>query len=177
MRGLLGVLREDTADTSADVGPAAPAAGAVPDGDPMAPQPGLGELDRLLAQVRGAGLPATLTVTGDTRPLAADAELSVFRIIQESLTNALKHAGPGGHAVVRLHYDPVTVEVEVLDSGGAAPGSAPPAAGGRGLTGMRERAALHGGALTAGPAGDGWRVHARIPAATPATGRNEAAPA
>jgi signal transduction histidine kinase len=144
MRRLLGVLRDD--ETAA-----------------LAPQPGLVELDALLERVRAAGLHATLETAGTPVPLGAGAELAVYRLVQEALTNTLKHAGPDARATVRLRYDADGVEVEVTDDGA---GRARVAAGGQGLSGMRERAAVYGGALEAGPAPEGgWRVHARLSAA------------
>jgi len=141
MRRLLGVLRED-------------------DGTALAPQPGLGDIEPLLEQVRAAGLQATLEISGAPLALGAGAELTVYRLVQEALTNTLKHAGAEAHAVVRLSYDAGGVDVEVVDDG---PGRARVAAGGQGLNGMRERAAVYGGALEAGPApGGGWRVHTRL---------------
>ncbi|HEX6023861.1 MAG TPA: histidine kinase [Solirubrobacter sp.] len=141
MRRLLGVLRDDE-DTA------------------LAPQPGLADLDALLERVRAAGVSPTLETSGTPVPLGAGAELTVYRLVQEALTNTLKHAGPGARATVRLAYDADGVEVEVTDDG---PGRARVSAGGQGLAGMRERAAVYGGALEAGPApGGGWRVHARL---------------
>jgi signal transduction histidine kinase len=141
MRRLLGVLRDDEAAA-------------------LAPQPGLPDLDSLLEQVRAAGLHATLETSGAPIALGASAELAVYRLVQEALTNTLKHAGPKAHAVVRLHYDADGVEVEVTDDGEGWPRVS---AGGQGLAGMRERAAVYGGELEAGPApGGGWRVRARL---------------
>jgi signal transduction histidine kinase len=141
MRRLLGVLRDEE-----------PAA--------LAPQPGLAQLDALLEQVRAVGLPVRLETSGAPVALGAGAELTVFRLVQEALTNTLKHAGPGVHATVRLRYDEGGVEVEVTDDGVGGPLAA---AGGQGLSGMRERAAVYGGAVEAGPRmGGGWRVHARL---------------
>ena len=148
------------------------------DSEIMAPQPSLAELSGLIEQVRRAGLPVTVTAVGRRRTLPADAELTAFRIVQESLTNTLKHAGPGASATVTLRYDSRGLDLTITDPGGAARrphtgaeadgllrsiGGLPP--GGRGLVGMYERAALHGGTLTAGPVGApgaGWRVTARI---------------
>jgi signal transduction histidine kinase len=168
MRGLLGVLRDERSEPAT-----------------TAPQPRLGDLDDLVEQVRHAGLPVTLTVAGGRRELPADVELTVFRIVQESLTNVLKHAGPGARAEVRLRYDDEGVDIEVANTGRGAPGDAsggppPPApAGGRGIAGMRERAGLHGGTLSAGPGpglGGGWRVTARIRTATAPRARTATAP-
>ncbi len=139
MRRLLGVLREDEATA-------------------LAPQPGLADLDPLLEQVRGAGLHATLETSGAPVALGAGAELTVYRLVQEALTNALKHAGAEAHATVRLRYDASGVEVEVIDDGDGRPQGS-----GHGLNGMRERASVYGGELEAGPAPDGgWRVRTRL---------------
>ena len=127
-----------------------------------APQPGLGDLDDLLDRSRAAGLRVDVAVEGDPRPLAQSVDLSAFRILQEALTNVIKHAGRA-HTTVLLGYRPDALELTVTDTGdGAAAPS--PAPGGHGLVGMRERAALFGGTLTAGPRGDhGFEVHAVLP--------------
>jgi signal transduction histidine kinase len=144
MRRLLGVLRSEEVVA-------------------LAPQPGLPELDALIEQVRAAGLPVTLETSGERVPLGAGAELTVYRLVQEALTNTLKHAGPAVQATVRLRYVGVGVDVEVTDDGAGGV----LAAGGQGLSGMRERAAVYGGAVEAGPrASGGWRVHARVGAGT-----------
>jgi signal transduction histidine kinase len=110
--------------------------------------------------VRAAGLPTRLTVTGQPFPLPPSAQLALYRTIQEALTNTLKHA-PGATAQVRLAYRPGEVELEVTDDG--RPGAVPapePRQGGHGLAGVRERAAVFGGQVSAGPRpGCGWRVH------------------
>ena len=129
---------------------------------------GLADLDTIVGQARDAGLAVTLDRAGDPGPLTAAEELTVVRIIQESLTNALKHAGPGAAVTVRLTYAPGSVGVQVGDDGhGRLEHPAP--APGHGLTGMRERVAVHGGEFTAGPyAASGWQVTARIPTGEPA---------
>jgi signal transduction histidine kinase len=147
MHRLLGILRADEQDG-------------------MAPQPGVGQLDALIARTQSAGLPVTLTVQGAPAELSPGLSLTVYRIVQEALTNTLKHAGPAVSARVQLRYDDEAVEIDV-DDDGAAPRGAMPAAdgeGGHGLTGMRERTAVYGGSLQAGPRpGRGWRIHARLP--------------
>ncbi len=141
-RRLLGMLRRD----------------GEPDG--LAPQPGLDQLDGLVEQVRRAGLPVALTVAGDAAPLPAGLDLCAYRIVQEGLTNALKHAGAGARAEVRVGYAPAALEIDVRDDGRGGG----PAGAGHGLIGMRERVALYGGELEAGPeAGGGFGVHARLP--------------
>jgi len=128
----------------------------------LAPQPGIGDLDALAASVRTAGLPVHLVIDGETAALPAAMDVSVYRIVQESLTNVLKHAGPA-RADVRIECGADSVTVEVTDNGTAAAGSRVPG-GGHGLAGMRERAAVFGGELTAGPRpGGGFAVRARLP--------------
>jgi signal transduction histidine kinase len=131
------------------------------DVDPaLAPQPGLGELDGLLERARGAGVGIDLTVEGEPRPLSQSVDLSAYRIVQEALTNVVKHAGRA-HTTVTLGYRPDALELTIADSGDAAPHES---AAGHGLVGMRERAALFGGTLTAGPRdGHGFEVRASLP--------------
>ena len=129
--------------------------------DDLAPQPSLRQLPELVEHMGQAGLPVELTMQGRPRQLPAGVELSAYRIIQEALTNTLKHGGPA-HAAVTVRYDHGVVEVEVVDDGrGPPPGR--PAIGGRGLVGMRERVSLYGGQLEVGarPEG-GFRVHALL---------------
>jgi signal transduction histidine kinase len=127
----------------------------------IGPQPGLGSLPSLVEQVRGAGLPVDLRIEGEQVPLPAGVDLSAYRIVQEALTNALKHAGVAEAEVV-LRYSPSALELEVSDNGaGAVPG---PNGAGHGLIGMRERVALYGGELEAGAqAGGGYAVRTRLP--------------
>jgi signal transduction histidine kinase len=127
-----------------------------------APQPGLSDLDDLLERSRAAGLRVDVAVEGDPRPLAQSVDLSAFRILQEALTNVVKHAGRA-HTMVRLGYRADALELTVTDTGDGAPAQTA-APGGHGLVGMHERAALFGGTLTAGPHGDhGFEVHAVLP--------------
>ncbi|TQF08081.1 sensor histidine kinase [Kitasatospora acidiphila] len=157
MRQLLDVLR-------ADDEPAGKPAAAAPD----APQPGVGELRRIVDDSRQAGLPTEFSVRGAERPLPPVTGLTVFRIVQEALTNARKHAGPA-HARVELayHQDRVTVTVRDNGSGTDAPsGPSGSRRGGYGLIGMRERVALHGGTLDVGGLdGGGFQVAATLPLA------------
>lgn len=150
MRQLLNVLR----------------AGDEPDTAPPLPQPGAEELDRLVDESCLAGLPTELTVDGPRRPLPPTVGLTVFRIVQEGLTNARKYAGPA-RASVRLSYHPDRVTVEVRDDGGGFPAPEYPSGTDRtgyGLIGMRERVALHGGTLETGPqSGGGFAVVAELP--------------
>ncbi|CCW12688.1 sensor histidine kinase [Rhodococcus aetherivorans] len=145
MRSLLAVLRED--------GPRE-----------FRVAPGPDDLDELIADLRGGGLDVEFTVTGPRRDLPAGTGLTVYRIAQEALTNVLRHAGPRAHARVRLVWLPERVEVEIVDNGRGAAALVEPRPGGQGLIGMAERARLHGGAVSAGPApGGGYRVHALLP--------------
>jgi signal transduction histidine kinase len=128
----------------------------------LAPQPGIGELDALAASVRAAGLPVNLLIDGDLAALPATVDVSVYRIVQEALTNILKHAGPA-RADVTIGRTDDTVTIEVTDNGTGQHGNGS-AGGGHGLAGMRERAAVFGGVLAAGPRpGGGFAVHARLP--------------
>lgn len=132
--------------------------------DDTAPQPGLDELDDLVAQVDGPALSVVLSIDGDRRPLPRTVEVSAYRVVQEALTNTLKHSG-GASASVHLHYQPDALEIEVLDDGTTAGPPVPvDGHGGHGLMGMRERVGLHGGHLRAGPRPEGgFAVHARLP--------------
>lgn len=146
MHRLLGVLRDGPADGQ----------------EPMrAPQPGIEQLDILVAQVRSAGLPTSLTVTGTPFPVALTAQLAVYRVVQEALTNVLKHAETPTTARVRLRYADPLVEVEIDDDGRGSPPH--PVTNGHGLGGMAERVAMFDGRVRAGPrTGGGWRVHAEL---------------
>ena len=128
---------------------------------PLAPQPGLAAVDTLVAQVREAGLPVSVEVDGDPVPLSPGAELSAYRIVQEGLTNALKHAR-ASRVSVRILFRGDRVEIEVEDDGVA--GAPARDGGGHGLLGMRERVALYGGDLESGRMpGGGWLLRARLP--------------
>ena len=126
----------------------------------LAPQPGLAQVERLVADTRAAGAEIELQMAGTPVDLSAGVDLAAYRIIQESLTNVLKHARPP-RARVLVAYEPDAVVVEVRDVGHELNGARP---GGRGLAGMRERVALYGGDLALGPQPDGgYLVRARIP--------------
>jgi signal transduction histidine kinase len=128
----------------------------------LAPQPGIAQIPALVERVRGAGLPAELLVIGEPRALPQGIDLTVYRIVQEALTNALKYAGQV-HTEITLDYREDTLKVEVLDDGTGERKSVG-ARTGRGLTGMRERVALFGGTLEAGPRlGRGYAVRAWLP--------------
>ncbi|HTY73003.1 MAG TPA: histidine kinase [Actinomycetes bacterium] len=142
MSTLLGVLREN----GEEVG--------------LAPQPGLKDLDSLLEQTRTAGLPVRLVVTGEPRELPAGVELSLYRVVQEALTNTRKHAGEAS-ATVEIAYGTGDVRLAVTDDGTATTNGY---GGQQGILGMRERVAIYGGELDAGPgAAGGYAVRARIP--------------
>ena len=132
------------------------------DGPPqLAPQPGLAQLDRLLDDARRAGLRVDAEVRLPERPLTAGVDLTAYRLLQESLTNVLKHAGPDVSVRVVVAAGPGELALEVCDDG---PGPRRPAAGGHGLIGMRERVAVYGGSLQLGAVrGGGFRVAARLP--------------
>jgi signal transduction histidine kinase len=154
MRRLLGVLRTDAADTDVDVGPPA---------DRREPAPGLDRLDDLVTQTRSAGLPVRLTVSGHPRSLPTTMETTAYRVLQESVTNALRHAVDPTRLDVGIHWEPDALVIQVHDDGRPAH-STPHGLGGHGVTGMRERLAVFGAELTVGPApSGGWTVHARIP--------------
>lgn len=145
LRRLLGVLRMDSGD----------------DSDPLAPQPGIGEIEPLVGRVREAGLPVELEIEGDVRPLTPSLDLSAYRIVQEALTNTLRHAGPA-RAKVTIRYLPDALELCVADDGRG--GASSDGTQGHGLVGMRERTALFGGTFEAGASSEGgYRVVARLP--------------
>jgi signal transduction histidine kinase len=146
MRATLGVLR------------------GVDEGPPRTPVAGLARLDDLVAENRSAGLPVEFEVEGTRRELSPSIDQAAYRIVQESLTNARKHAGPA-HAHVRLRYADDSLSIQVDDDGR---GVAAEPSGGNGLPGMRERATALGGTLTAGPRAEGgFRVEAHLPTADP----------
>jgi signal transduction histidine kinase len=158
LRRLLGVLNDSPAeDRGRDH--------AADERAPEAPQPSIATLDRLASTIRAAGLNVNLAVTGEVRPLPPGLELSVYRIVQEALTNVLKHAWASS-ARVRVDYGPGAVTIDVVDDGTArTPGGA---LSGHGLVGMRQRARVFGGTTTAGPApGGGWHVRAELPTEPP----------
>ncbi len=158
MRRLLGVLRTEPHDDAPGILTATPATGSVA----VAPQPAEGDLEDLVAQLRGAGMRVSLARVGQPRNLPPGAGLTVFRIAQESLTNVLKHAGPDPNVTVLLAWRPEAVVLEVADDGRGA--AADSDGFGQGLVGMRERTAMFGGTLSAGPRpGGGFRVRAEIP--------------
>jgi signal transduction histidine kinase len=139
-----------------------------PEGGPaLAPQPNLSRIDTLVAHARETGLPVDLEIEGEPVPLPAGVDLTAYRLVQEGLTNAIKHAA-ARHAEVRVRFDPDHIEVEVCDDGrGADDADSTSSNGGHGLVGMRERVSIYGGELEAGPRAEGgYRLRARIPVAT-----------
>jgi len=141
--------------------------GEAPDGDDasLVPQPDVGQVRSLVERVRAAGLPVELTITA-ARALPPGVDLAAYRVVQEALTNVIKHANQA-RTVIRIEYRPRELRIDVADDGVVVfdAGRAQPGAG-RGLIGLRERIALYGGDLDAGPRpGGGWRVQARIPLA------------
>ena len=142
LRATLGVLRSEDGDGS-----------------------GLSQLDGLVARARAAGLPVTVTVTGQQRPLPPEADQAAYRIVQEALTNVTRHAGHAC-ASVHLHYTPEALSIQVDDDGQGT--GTRPSGPGLGLIGMRERVSALGGRLQAGPQqGGGFRVRAELPARAP----------
>lgn len=138
--------------------------------DPTTPAPGIGQVETLVAGACQAGLETTLTITGTAVPVPAPVGLAAYRIVQESLTNAIRHAGPAT-AAVQLRYEAGELRVEVNDTGLGAPAGdvLQGASGGHGLAGMRERAASVGGTLHTGPVpGGGFQVAATLPVPVPA---------
>ena len=126
------------------------------------PVPDLDGLPELLATVRSAGLPVGYEISGTPVAVDSSAQLTVYRLVQEALTNTLKHAGPGTHADVRLTYLPGELQV-VIDDDGLGPAALPAPNAGRGLTGMNERVHAFGGEVRSGPRSPrGWRVRARL---------------
>jgi signal transduction histidine kinase len=161
LQHMLGLLTQPGDPDEA--GPAVAAGSA-----PLRPQPGLDQVAPLIERVTAAGLPVEFRVSGTPRALPPGMDLAAYRVIQEALTNVIKHAGKTS-ATVTLDYRDDALVVEVDDNGAAArhrgaPGALTPVPGGHGLLGLRERVSLYGGDLDAGsqPQG-GWRVRARFP--------------
>ncbi|MGW5126166.1 histidine kinase [Streptomyces sp. NPDC004069] len=147
LRRVLGVLRE------ADGPPTEPE---------LSPQPGLADINALCEGVRAAGLEVVYRTAGDVDAFDSGVQLTVYRIVQEALTNTLKHAGAGARANLAVTVEDTRLTITVQDSGPLVPAERPDTANeeGQGLVGMRERAALYGGHVSAGPAGAGWTVRA-----------------
>jgi signal transduction histidine kinase len=191
MRRMLGVLRQQDANgarpdangarpgADGEVRPAPPQAraafsAACPSADspaaaPLAPAPGLGDLDRLIQRTSGAGIHVTLRRSGNIRAVPAGIDLSAYRIIQEALTNVVKHAGADARCKVNVSYGDDAIDLWVIDDGGqslvlASAGTALAPSSGHGLIGMRERVNLCGGEFSAGPLeSGGFQVAASLP--------------
>ncbi len=143
------------------------------DGAPAAPMPGLARLDEMAERVRAGGVPVALTVEGTPRPLAPGVELCAYRVVQEALTNVLRHA-PGASAEVRLRYEPHQVTVSVTDDGEGVIPDRVRTDGGHGLIGMRERAKLYGGQISIGPQDQGgFAVRLTLPTSAKAAVRGD----
>ena len=155
MRRLVAVLRSDTA----------PSATASPSNSDDRRRITLDQLDALAERARSAGLAVALVEQGARPSLPAAVELTVYRIVQEALTNVLRHAGTGAAVELCLSYGPESVSLSVVDDGGGLVPVGAPSQAGHGLVGMRERISVHGGHFAAGPRPDGgWRVTATVPA-------------
>jgi signal transduction histidine kinase len=157
MRGLLGVLHDPASGSGGEPGGKAVA-------DPVAaPQPRLADLPRLVAGVRDSGVDAELTESGAPFAIGAATELAVYRLAQEGLTNAVKHAGPRAHVAVALRWQPQELAVEVVDDGGGSMPAPPVPGAGAGLQGLRDRIAAAGGTFSAAPRELGFHVCASFP--------------
>jgi signal transduction histidine kinase len=163
MRRLLGVLREPERVPGAPAAAGALAPGTAPAGAaPYTPQPAEHDLESLVEQVRSSGVRASLVRMGTPRRLPPGIGLTVYRICQEALTNVLKHGGPDVTVTVLAQWQPAALVLEITDDGRGAAADSDGA--GQGLLGMRERATMVGGTLSAGPRpGGGFRVHAELP--------------
>nr|WP_211207261.1 sensor histidine kinase [Stackebrandtia nassauensis] len=159
LRHVMGLL---TMDDAASAGRAAGSSGDDPDALSLTPQPSLERLESLVERVRGSGTDIALTITGSARPLPSGIELAAYRVVQEALTNTVKHAA-GATARITVDYQDDRLAVKVTDSGGT-PTSAATTGNGHGLLGLRERLAVYGGTLRCGPTPlGGYRVEAVIP--------------
>jgi signal transduction histidine kinase len=129
----------------------------------LAPQPSLKQLDRLVREMQEAGLPVEVKIEGEEKPLPPSIDLSAYRIVQEALTNSLKHAGPSEASVTIIYRDD-SIELDITDSGRGSSSTESQKSRGTGLVGMRERVSLHGGEFKAGnTSGPGFTVHATLP--------------
>jgi signal transduction histidine kinase len=133
------------------------------DGSSRAPSPGLAQLDRLAAMAQGAGLDTDVDVRGERRELPSSVDLAAYRILQESVTNVIRHAGPA-RVTITLTYGVNELQLQIDDDGREPAGTNPSSDGGSGIRGMKERATILGGTLSAGPRPEGgFRVRARLP--------------
>jgi signal transduction histidine kinase len=155
MRRMLGVLRNNNqSEATASRGA-------------LAPQPSLADLGTTIAHCSHAGTPTELIISGDERPLPPGIELAAFRIVQEALTNVVKHGGDAATATVELRYDADALHITIDDTGRGAVSQLTHTGGGHGLIGMRERVEIYNGQLAAGPRpGGGYRVDASLPTNT-----------
>ena len=146
LRQVMGLLTEDVRDQHQ-----------------LAPQPGLGQLGSLVSRTRVTGVPIAYRVVGEARPVPPGLDLTAYRVVQEALTNTVKHAS-GASVDIQLEYKPAQLVLDISDSGGV-PGQTASTGNGRGLIGLRERVAVHGGTVEAGPRpnGAGYRVRVQIP--------------
>jgi signal transduction histidine kinase len=161
MRSVSATGRRALADTRRLLGVLRQPPGRDPGGN-LQPVPDLTQLDALIEQVRSAGLDTTLEIHGAARDVPAGVQLTVYRLVQEALTNTLKHGGSGARAAVRLQYLPGELRVDIDDDGAGATAPATASIGG-GLVGMRERVHAYGGDVQAGPrTPGGWKVSARL---------------
>ena len=161
MRSVSATGRRALADTRRLLGVLRQPPGQDP-GENLQPVPDLTQLDALIEQVRSAGLDTTLEIHGAARDVPAGVQLTVYRLVQEALTNTLKHGGSGARAAVRLQYLPGELRVDIDDDGAGATAPATASIGG-GLVGMRERVHAYGGDVQAGPrTPGGWKVSARL---------------
>jgi signal transduction histidine kinase len=168
--GLSGLRPSDSAGSAAGQPDSAPAGSGQPAAAPLAPAPGLAGLDRLISRTCGAGVRVSLSVSGRARPAPGSVDLSAYRIIQEALTNVVRHAGTGAVCTVGLCYTDADLVIEVLDDGGRqrGPGAQGPGmaggGSGHGIIGMQERVNLCGGTFRAKPLpGQGFQVVATLP--------------
>ncbi|WP_280725420.1 histidine kinase [Kitasatospora sp. MAA4] len=147
-------------------GPGRETASGLPSSDELEPQPGLGQLTALVQRVRAAGLPATVSISCPPGPMLPGVDLTAYRVVQEALTNTIKHA-VGAESTITIDHDDQWLTVEVVDTGGT-PGVQSLSGNSRGLIGLRERLTVYGGTLDAGRTiGGGYRLKARIPWSTP----------
>jgi signal transduction histidine kinase len=167
-RGSLRTIREKSREALGEIRATVGVLREPRDGAPRSPPPGLSQLDELVGAAADAQVHVEVSVAGVSRPLSPVVDLTAYRIVQESLTNVLRHAG-ASRARVAIRYEPDALVVQVEDDGGGAANGVPEAQDGHGLAGMRERAAAIGGRLEAGPVptpGRGFRVRAWLPAET-----------
>ena len=160
MRKVSATGRRALADTRRLLGVLRPGQGP---GEDLQPVPGLAQLDMLIEQVRSAGLDTTLEIRGAAPDMPAGVQLTVYRLVQEALTNTLKHGGTGARASVRLQFQPGELRVDVDDDGAGATAAPATASIGSGLVGMQERVHAYGGDVQAGPRQPGgWKVSAQL---------------